>query len=389
VSSDGLPRPQRTVRHGNELLSAVPRVRLAALPTPLTHAPRFGAAIGADVWIKRDDIGSLGIAGNKIRKLEFLLAEAVEEGADTIVTLGTRISNSARAAAAACAQLGLRCVLVLGGDEPAAANGNLLLDTLFGAEIRYQPEIRATGAVRWDQLDDANRQMSAALIEEGLRPYVLPVGCSSPRAVLGFVAGYFELLQQLEQLRLSPSRLYHASTSGGTHAGLVLGHWLTGLGPRPYGIAAADNVYPDMALRYAELVHAGGQLIGTPTDGAGRLVNLDTRFLGPGYGIVTDEGLDAVSLLARTEGILSDPVYTAKALAALIAAARGGELTEPVVFWHTGGSPGVFEPDYAHALWEHSRVETPTVRRDATGSGFTGQAQGMIFRRGTSIKTRR
>jgi D-cysteine desulfhydrase family pyridoxal phosphate-dependent enzyme len=342
---------------GNELLQNVPRLRLASLPTPLTHAPRFSAAIGADVWIKRDDIGALGLAGNKVRKLEFLLAEAVADGADTVVTLGSRISNSARAAAAACAQLGLKCVLVLGGDEPATANGNLLLDTLFGAEIRYQSGVGVTGMVLWEQLDGTSREISAALAKEGRKPYFLPVGCSSPRAVLGFVAGYFELAQQLEQLRLSPARLYHASTSGGTHAGLALGRWLAGSGPRPFGIAAADSVYPDMAKHYVELVHAGGQLIGAPTDGAAQFVNLDMRFVGPGYGVVTPEGLGAVSLLARTEGILTDPVYTAKALAALVAAARDGELTEPVVFWHTGGSPGVFEPDYAEALWRQSRAE--------------------------------
>jgi 1-aminocyclopropane-1-carboxylate deaminase/D-cysteine desulfhydrase len=339
-------------------LSKVSRVRLAALPTPLTHAARFSAAIGADVWIKRDDVGALGLAGNKVRKLEFLLAEAIAGGADTIVTLGTRISNSARAAAASCAQLGLRCVLILGGEEPPTASGNLLLDAMFGAELRYQPTIQATGSVRWDRLDEANREVCAALISEGLRPYVLPVGCSSPHAVLGFASGYFELLHQLEQIHVSPERLYHASTSGGTHAGLVLGHLLAGLGPRPYGIGAADNVYPDMEKRYAELVHAGGDLIGVDTAAAAPLVNLDMSFLGAGYGIVTPEGLEAVLLLARTEGILADPVYTGKALAALVAAARRGELTRPVVFWHTGGSPGVFEADFASALWRLCRAKT-------------------------------
>ena len=333
-------------------------MQLAALPTPLTHAPRFSAAIGADVWIKRDDIGALGLAGNKVRKLEFLLGQAIEDGADTVVTLGTRISNSARAAAAACAQLGLRCVLVLGGDEPTTANGNLLLDTLFGAELRYQPDVAATGVVRWDQLDEENHDIAARLAREGLKPYVLPVGCSSPRGVLGFVAGYLELSQQLDQLRLSPDRVYHASTSGGTHAGLALGHHLAGSGPRPFGIGAADNVYPDMAERYSELIVAGAQLLGAPFSDASKLVNLDMGYLGPGYGIVTPDGLAAIALLARTEGILTDPIYTGKALAALIAAAKRRELTQSVVFWHTGGNPGLFEPEYANALWKHSRGES-------------------------------
>ena len=347
--------PSSQNRSIDNLLSLAPRVKLAALPTPLTHAARFSAAIGADVWIKRDDIGALGLAGNKVRKLEFLLGQALEDGADTVVTLGTRISNSARAAAAACAQLGLRCVLILGGNEPPSANGNLLLDTLFGAELRHQPDISATGAVRWDRLDEVNSEIAATLTHEGLKPYVLPVGCSSPRSVLGFVAGYLELLQQLEAVRLSPQRVYHASTSGGTHAGLVLGHWLVGSGPRPFAVGAADNVYPDMGERYNELVVAGADLLGAPSDGASRLVKLDMDFLGAGYGIVTRESLEAIALLARTEGILTDPIYTGKALAALVHAARRGDVRESVVFWHTGGSPGVFEPEYASALWRHSR----------------------------------
>jgi len=339
----------------HESLRSIPRVQLAALPTPLTHAPRFSAEVGVDVWIKRDDVGPLGLVGNKVRKLEFLLAKAIEEGADTVVTLGTRISNSARAAAAACAQLGLQCVLILGGDEPRTATGNLLLDALFGADLRYQPRVESTGPVRWDQLGDANVEIGEMLAAEGRRPFVLPVGCSSPHAVLGFAAAYLELTTQLQELGLSAGRLYHASTSGGTHAGLALGHRVAGSGPHPCGIGAADTVYPDMRERYLQLVQGAARLIGNACEPTMEWIDLDMRFLGAGYGIATPEAIEAISLLARTEGILADPVYTGKALAALVAAARQGELSEPVVFWHTGGTPGVFEPQYAEALWTHSR----------------------------------
>ena len=136
---------------------------------------------------------------------------------------------------------------------------------------------------------------------------------------------------------------------------MVLGHWLVGSGPPPFAVGAADNVYPDMGERYNELVVAGADLLGVPSDGASRLVNLDMDFLGAGYGIVTPESLETIALLARTEGILTDPIYTGKALAALVHAARRGDVRESVVFWRTGGSPGVFEPEYASALWRHSR----------------------------------
>src|SRR4051795_3751021 len=173
------------------LWGELPREPLAALPTPLHPLPRFGAALGADVWIKRDDAGPVGLAGNKVRKLEFVLGAARREGADAIVIVGAEQSNACRAAAAACAQLGLRCVLVLTGDEPDRAAGNLLLDRLYGAEVRF------AGTTDWAALAEAADRATEELRAGGATPSTLPVGASSPLGAVGFAVAWFELLDQL------------------------------------------------------------------------------------------------------------------------------------------------------------------------------------------------
>src|SRR3954464_8348823 len=254
----------------------LPREPLAALPTPLHRLPRFGAAIGADVWIKRDDIGALGLAGNKVRKLEFVLGAARRDGADALVIVGAEQSNACRAAAAACAQLGLRCVLVLSGDEPDRATGNLLLDRLYGAEVRF------AGTTDWAALADAAERATAELRSAGASPATLPVGASSPLGAVGFVVAWFELLEQLDALDVAAATVVHASSSGGTHAGLVAGRRLTGRGPRVRAIGVADDIYPDMPARYAELATGAAQLLGADGAIAEDEVWLDMGFLGGG-----------------------------------------------------------------------------------------------------------
>jgi D-cysteine desulfhydrase family pyridoxal phosphate-dependent enzyme len=322
----------------------LPREPLAALPTPLHPLPRFGAEIGADVWIKRDDAGPVGLAGNKVRKLEFVLGAARRDGADAIVIVGAEQSNACRAAAAACAQLGLRCVLVLSGDAPERATGNLLLDRLYGAEVRF------AGTTDWAALADAAARAGGELRAAGATPYRLPAGASSPLGAVGFAVAYVELLDQLDALGLEPATVVHASSSGGTHAGLLAGRRLAGRGPRVRGIGVADDIHPDMRAAYAGLASGALELLG----GDGAIGEddlwLDMGFLGPGYAVPTDEGLAAIRLLARTEGIVCDPVYSGKALAALVAAARRGELDGPVVFWHTGGYHALFAPRFGDAV---------------------------------------
>jgi 1-aminocyclopropane-1-carboxylate deaminase/D-cysteine desulfhydrase len=323
----------------------LPRATLAPLPTPLHHLPRFSAAVGAEVWMKRDDAGPVGLAGNKVRKLEFVLGAARHEGADAIVIVGAEQSNACRAAAAACAQLGLRCVLVLSGDAPDRATGNLLLDRLYGADVRF------AGTTDWAALADAAEQVTAELRAEGATPSTLPVGASSPLGAVGFAVAWFELLGQLDGLDVAAATVVHASSSGGTHAGLVAGRWLTARGPRVRAIGVADDIYPDMAGRYAELATGALRLLGVDDTISADDLWLDMGFLGDGYAVPTREAVEAIHLLARTEGIACDPVYSGKALAALVAAARAGDLRDgATVFWHTGGYHALFAPRFGDAV---------------------------------------
>ena len=314
--------------------SDLPRLRLTQLPTPLQRARRFGDAIGAEVWIKRDDIGSIGLAGNKVRKLEFVLAEAVDQGHDTIVIIGAEQSNAARATAAACAQLGLRCVLVLSGDKPASPAGNLLLDGLFGADVQF------AGDVGWAALWEESQRLSEELRAQGASPYTLPAGASSPLGACGFVNAWSELREQ----GVEAESVYFASSSGGTHAGLLLGRTMTGAGPEPRAIGVAPDVVPDLPGYIAGLAAGAAELIGADVEIP--RPEVDMGFIGEGYGIPTRDGVEAIRLLARTEGIVCDPVYSGKALAALVA----GEHRGPVVFWHTGGYHALFAPRYGDAV---------------------------------------
>jgi D-cysteine desulfhydrase family pyridoxal phosphate-dependent enzyme len=316
-------------------MNDLPRVSLAQLPTPFQRLERFGEAIGAEVWIKRDDVGSIGLAGNKVRKLEYVLAEALAQSADTVVIIGAEQSNAARATAAACAQLGLRCVLVLSGDEPTSPTGNLLLDELFGAEVHF------AGDVGWAELWEASQRISERLRGEGAVPYTLPAGASSPLGACGFVQAWHELRDQ----GADAGTLYFASSSCGTYAGLLLGRAMSGhTGPELRAIGVAPDVVPDVPGYIAGLAAGAAELLGVQADIPPP--DVDMRFLGDGYAIPTPEGIEAIRLLARTEGIVCDPIYSGKALAALVAADHEG----PAVFWHTGGYHALFAPRFGDAV---------------------------------------
>lgn len=328
---------------GGQPWDRLARIALTTLPTPLVRAERFGEVIGAEVWIKRDDVGSIGLAGNKVRKLEFVAADAIAGGADTLVTAGAAQSNHARATACAAAALGLRCVLVLGGDQPERAQGNLLLDECFGAEARF------VGSRDWGDIKRVLHETVAAERAAGAAPYLIPLGCSSPLGAVGFAAAYRELVDQLDAAGVTAGEVWHASTSGGTQAGLTLGRHLAGRGPLVRGVSAGvvwrepERVLARHATEAAAIL--GRALEITPDE-----IRLDTAWVGAGYGEPTSEGLEAIRLLARTEGILCDPVYSGKGLAGLVGAARAGQLVEPVVFWHTGGIPVVFDEQHTAAL---------------------------------------
>jgi L-cysteate sulfo-lyase len=335
-----------------DVTGTLPRFPLATLPTPITDAVRLREALGGAsqcprILIKRDDLTALGLGGNKARKLEFLIADALSNGARTVVTTGAVQSNHARMTAAAARIAGLKCVLVLSSRaEVPAVEGNLLLDYLFGAEVRFVPAEDPMLAVGHDEavVADVVREEAAA----GRTAYVIPVGGSSPVGSLGYVSGTAELVDQLRGLGASPSRLYYASGSRGTQAGLTLGAKLSDAPYALWGIAVSAGE-PEKLQRAKNAANDAAALLGVATRITDADLFTDQGFIGEGYGIPTPAGLEAIDLLARTEAILLDPVYTSKGFAALLAHVRSAAIppTDTIVFLHTGGMPALFTRAFA------------------------------------------
>ena len=330
-----------------------PRLHLGHLPTPLVLLERLTAQLrGPRIWLKRDDCTGLATGGNKTRKLEYLLAEARKSDADLVVTFGAVQSNHARQTAAACAALGLPCHLVLSRrvrwQHPGyESSGNVLLDRLLGAEIHLTDR---------DQVADTTRALLTDLRAAGHRPYVIPAGGSNATGALGYARCALELAQQSTALGLTLTQVMHASSSAGTQAGLVAG--FAGLfqdrqGPdqRPVPLVHGINVYePDPETLAANVLRLANQVLDEKVPGARVTdgdIHVDHRYFGQDYGIPTAETLEAIRLLARTEGVLLDPVYSGKGFSGLIDRVRLGEFdgTEDLVFIHTGGtaSLGVYE----------------------------------------------
>jgi D-cysteine desulfhydrase family pyridoxal phosphate-dependent enzyme len=317
-------------------LRALPLVTLAPHPTPIDRLRRLEAALGPDcpaLFMKRDDLLSFAMGGNKVRKLQTMLAAARAAGADTLVTCGGLQSNHCRVTAAAGAALGLKVVLVVNGVEQARPTGNALLDRLFGAEIRHvaSREARATTMLR----------VAEELETERRRPFVIPLGASTPLGAAGFARGVEEVLTA----GISPTAIVHSTSSGGTQAGLVAGCGLFGVKTRVIGISA-DESTDSLTAIVRRLLTDLAALLGASTAAVGMEhdIEVDDQFVGDGYGIPTPASTEALELTARTEGIVLDPVYTAKAMAGLIARVRAGSFTsnDRVLFWHTGGQAGLF-----------------------------------------------
>jgi D-cysteine desulfhydrase family pyridoxal phosphate-dependent enzyme len=319
-------------------LATIPRYQLTTTPTPLTRAVNLERALGDGVpriYLKRDDLTGLAFGGNKARKLEYLVAAALAEGATTLVTEGAVQSNHARMTAAAAVLAGLKCTLVLDARRGTEVQGNLLLDQLMGADIRIvadPKERRALMATIGDELR-----------ARGERPYVIPTGGSVPVGALGYVAAVEEIVNQLLALGEAPSRLYFATSSLGTHAGLVAGAHAYSASFTPIGIAV-EGGKDEMCRHGLELTRETAKLIDLDATFQPEDIHIDDGFFGEGYGIPTAEGLDAIRLLARTEAVFLDPVYTGKAMSGLLAHIRRGELTadDSVIFLHTGGGPSIF-----------------------------------------------
>ena len=335
-------------------LATRPRLALATLPTPLQEAARLRQALGGDscprILIKRDDLTSLGLGGNKARKLEYLVADARAQGATTLITTGAVQSNHARMTAAAACVAGMRCVLVLtaASDAPAIA-GNLLLDRLYGATIRLVPSIDPMLAVGQDEAVVA--EVAAGERAAGRVPYVIPVGGSSGVGVCGYIGGSAELVDQLADAAITPSRLYYASGSRGTQAGLTFGAKLCEAPYQVYGVAVSAGE-PEKIERAKRIANEAAALLKLPERLELADLVTDQNFIGEGYGIPTREGLEAIALFARTEALLLDPCYTSKAAAAMIRHIRDGEIhaDEAVVFLHTGGMPALFTEDFVKAM---------------------------------------
>ncbi len=301
---------------------------LAQLPTPLDEAPRLSAALGVRVLVKRDDQTGLALGGNKARKLDFLLKDAIERGCDTLVTAGGAQSNFARMTAAAAARCGMACHLVLGGSEPAHFSGNLVLDRLFGAELHF------ANTEDWSVLEAEVKRIAA---EAGPRAYAMPIGGATPVGALAYVDAADELLGQMER---PPDWIVVADGSGGTHAGLLAGL------PSATRVLGVDVSRPPVPLTVTvpKLAAKTAALAGRPAP-AGEVIIAD--HCGPKYASITAECQEAVRLAAHTEGLVLDPVYTGKAMAGLIAAARAGTIAGTVVFLHTGGAVALFADEFS------------------------------------------
>jgi 1-aminocyclopropane-1-carboxylate deaminase/D-cysteine desulfhydrase-like pyridoxal-dependent ACC family enzyme len=317
----------------------MPRFPLLDGPSPFQPLPRFSATLGGDaeVWVKREDLLPLAFGGNKLRNLEFLVGAALAEGADTLVTTGRRWSNHARLTAAAGARAGLAVHLVLTGPPLDPPGPNQRLDELLGAIVHVtDTDSREERAATVDRV-------VAELQAAGHRPCVIPVGGSGVVGVVGSVLAGFELADQARARGIQPDRVILPSATGGTQAGLLIAFALAGLGSSVVGMAVAHPA-AELFGTVSSLVAETADLVGLDVALVGP-IEIDEGQMGAGYGQPSAAGEEACRLLARTEGILVDPIYTAKALAGLVAEARRDGLAgRTVVFWHAGGTTGLLEP---------------------------------------------
>lgn len=322
-------------------LTLFPRVSLAHLPTPLEPLTRLTKELGGpEIWIKRDDCTGLSSGGNKTRKLEFLMAEALKNGADTVLTQGAVQSNHARQTAAAAARLGLKCHLLLenrtGSNDPLyLTNGNVMLDSLHGATY----ENRGSGLDMHQELLDAGDKVS----QNGGKPYVIPGGGSNPIGALGYVNCAFEMMGQINNMGLHFNHLIHATGSAGTQAGLVAGMKLVN-SPLPILGVGVRAPRPKQEASVFALAEKTLQLFDNAPTLTPNEVVANCDYVGEGYGIPADSTLEAINMMAQLEGILLDPVYSGKGMAGLIDLVRTGKFTKDqrIIFLHTGGSVALF-----------------------------------------------
>jgi D-cysteine desulfhydrase len=317
-------------------LSGIARERLALLPTPLQPAPRLSAAIGVEVWFKRDDLTGLGLGGNKVRPLEFLLGEALARHCDVLVTGSGAQSNWSMLAALAARRCGLDSVVCFYGTQPPEARGNLLLQGFTGADLRW------TGDASRASVDLMIEQVADELRSAGRTPLVVPRGGATARGSLGYLAAAAEIADQAADAGLINPTLWLGTGSCGTQGGLVAGV-AAGFIPRVVGVTVSRPA-DECRERVFDLARGAADLARTPAPDATMVTVID-GFIGPGYGYASHDGAAAADLVARTEGIFLDPPFCAKAMAALMSSARAGEIDSPVILLVSGGGPTLFVQD--------------------------------------------
>lgn len=316
-------------------MTAIPRVRIAHLPTAVEPMSRLSAHLGGPkLWVKRDDQTGLGFGGNKTRKLEFVLAEALAVGAKTLVTVGGIQSNHCRQTAALAARYGLDCILVLNGTQPEIPTGNLILNELFGAKIVWTTR---------PERDARLKQVFDEAWAEGKRPFLIPLGASTPTGALGYESAMAEFMQQGVEV----DWIVVASSSAGTQAGMALGALRHGFPGKVLGISI-DSPEQDLQQAVAHLATEAADRMGEKTVIKPEDILVNADYLGAGYAIMGEPEMEAIRLTARFEGLVLDPVYTGRAMAGMIGLIRQGffKPTDRVLFWHTGGGPTLFAEPY-------------------------------------------
>ena len=321
-------------------LSLSTKLNLTSLPTPLEPLSNLSRALGIDLWIKRDDLTSPAGGGNKVRKLEFLLADAVGQAARAVITIGAVQSNHCRQTSLLARKLGMEAHLVLVGETPSRPEGNLLLSQLGGAVFHF-------GSSDFEEGQANLQRITQELKELDKRPYLIPYGGSNSLGVQGYMAAYEELQEQARIRGISFDWIVHSSSSGGTQAGLLLAQEVIGGNEKVIGISAGPCA-ADLITNITTLIRDTAKLLAVPSTLTTAGILIRDQFVGPGYALLDGKTVDAIRILTRQEAILLDPVYTGKAFAGLLALARTHQVGGHVLFWHTGGIPALYS--FADAL---------------------------------------
>jgi D-cysteine desulfhydrase family pyridoxal phosphate-dependent enzyme len=317
-------------------MNSIPRLNFAHLPTPLEELPRLSKKLGGPrIFVKRDDLTGLAFGGNKTRKLEFLVAEAQAQGAQVLISAGAMQSNHCRQTAAAAAKFGMDCILVLNGQHPEQPSANLLLDFLFDADVVWVEDRKDRDAVLKHTYETA--------LAGGAKPYLVPYGGSSPTGALGYAFAMEEFIKQ----DLRAQWMVIGTSSGGTHAGLVLGQRLFGYTGKVLGISI-DESESWLKNHVSKLATQASEKLGAPMDFTPDDVLANDQYCQAGYGVFGEAEQEAICLFAEYEGLLLDPVYTGRAAAGMIDLIRKGffKKDETIVFWNTGGQPALFAEKY-------------------------------------------